>query len=194
MDTELGDAGHAPPLASDDAELEELRRVRRALGKMNQGIENVQRQMKYFNSSVGQTTQLLDLWVQVLSQATHNQGFLLDEDWQGGSMDTARLNDLVQRDARRRQDAERHTREQELRKERELAEARERERQRAENAAMAETAAAKAPGQRPPAGPGRRPPASRGRRRGAGLGGPGRGRGQGTSIPSAGGSRIRPPR
>ncbi|KAJ2416647.1 hypothetical protein GGF41_005475, partial [Coemansia sp. RSA 2531] len=34
-----------------DVELEELRRVRRALGKMNQGIENVQHQLKYFNSN-----------------------------------------------------------------------------------------------------------------------------------------------
>ncbi|KAJ2799124.1 hypothetical protein H4R21_003664, partial [Coemansia helicoidea] len=161
MDTEIGDAGRAPqeepplegappPSGSNDAELEELRRVRRALGKMNQGIENIQHQMKYFNSNVVQTTQLLDLWVRVLSQATHNQGFLLSEDWQGGSMDTARHSGLVERDARRRQEAERQARELELRREQELAEARERERLRAEqHAAMAEAAGTNAPGARP---------------------------------------------
>ncbi|KAJ1734173.1 hypothetical protein LPJ61_001211 [Coemansia biformis] len=129
----------APELGAADAELEELRRVRRALGKMNQGMENVQRQMKYFNSSVGQATQLLDIWVRVLSQATHNQAFLLNEEWQGGSMDTVRLNDLVQRDTRRQQEEERQAREIELRREREreLAEARERDRQRAELATAA---------------------------------------------------------
>ncbi|KAJ2780892.1 hypothetical protein H4R18_003187 [Coemansia javaensis] len=130
------------------AELEELRRVRRALSKTTQGIENVQRQMKYFNNSVSQTTQLLDIWVRVLSQAAHNQAFLLNEDWQGGSMDTAKLNDLIERDLRRRQEAERQAREAALRREQELAEARERERHRAELAAAAAAAEAARPGLR----------------------------------------------
>ncbi|KAJ2815182.1 hypothetical protein IWW50_006902 [Coemansia erecta] len=187
-----------------DAELEELRRVRRALSKMNQGIENVQHQMKYFNSNVSQTTQLLDIWVRVLSQTVHNQGFLQNEEWQGGSMDTAKLNDIIQRDIQRQEEAERQAREAELQREQEIAEAREREKKRAEHALAVENAARQAPKVRPGAMPGRRPPpgpgaATRGRgaigarRGGASSSTRGRGRGRGTSIPTATGSRIRPP-
>ncbi|KAJ2512262.1 hypothetical protein GGI11_004797 [Coemansia sp. RSA 2049] len=89
----------------EDAELEELRRVRRALGKMNQGLENVQHQIKYFNSNVSQTTQLLDIWVRILSQTAHNHAFLSNEDWQGGGIDSAKLSDLARRDLERQQEA-----------------------------------------------------------------------------------------
>ncbi|KAJ2327150.1 hypothetical protein GGI00_004541, partial [Coemansia sp. RSA 2681] len=120
-----------------DIELEELRRVRRALGKMNQGIENVQHQMKYFNSNVSQTTQLLDIWVRILSQTAHNQAFLSNEEWQGGGMDSAKLGDLIQQDLQRQEEAERKIRDAEQKRDRERAEAKERERKRAELAAAA---------------------------------------------------------
>ncbi|KAJ1860837.1 hypothetical protein LPJ73_001215 [Coemansia sp. RSA 2703] len=188
----------------DDIELGELRRVRRALSKMNQGIENVQHQMKYFNSNVSQTTQLLDIWVRILSQTAHNQSFLANEEWHGGSMDTAKLDDLAQRDRMRIEEAERKAREAEAQREREKMEARERERLRAEIAAAAEAAAAqKQQGTRPGLARGRRPPpgpAARGGRgantRGVGARGAARGgRGRGSSIPSVSTeSRIRPPR
>ncbi|KAJ2455375.1 hypothetical protein EV183_000911 [Coemansia sp. RSA 2336] len=184
----------------EDVELEELRRVRRALSKMNQGIENMQQQMKYFNSNVSQTTQLLDLWVRVLSQTVHSQSFLLNEEWHGSSVDSARLNDLVQRDLRRQEEAERVAREAELRREQELAQAREQEKKRAELALAAENAARQQqqqqqqqqpgrsrsgvlPGRRPPPGP-----AARGRR------GAGTRRGASSSIPPGTSSRIRGPR
>ncbi|KAI7824240.1 DASH complex subunit Duo1-domain-containing protein [Kickxella alabastrina] len=141
-----------------DTELEELRRVRRALSKMNQGIENVQHQMKYFNSNVSQTTQLLDIWVRILSQTAHNKAYMANEDWHGGSMDTAKLNDLAQRDRQREEEAERRAMELEERHERERGEARERERRRAE--AVEAEAAARQQTQvtRPGIVPGRRPP------------------------------------
>ncbi|KAJ2849629.1 hypothetical protein IWW36_002492 [Coemansia brasiliensis] len=176
----------------EDVELEELRRVRRALSKMNQGIENMQYQMKYFNSNVSQTTQLLDIWVRVLSQTVHNQGFLLNEEWHGSSLDTAKLNDLIQRDIRRQEEAERLAHEAELRREQELAEAREQEKKRAEQALAAENAARQQPARsRSGVMPGRRPPlgpAARGSRRGAGT------RRGTSSIPPSTNSRIRAPR
>ncbi|KAJ2471142.1 hypothetical protein GGI02_002463, partial [Coemansia sp. RSA 2322] len=122
---------------SADVELEELRRGRRALSKMNQGIENVQHQMKYFNSNVSQTTQLLDIWVRVLSQTAHNQVFVSNEEWQGGGMDSAKLGDLVQRDRQQQEEAERKIRDAEQKRDRERAEARDRERKMAELAAAA---------------------------------------------------------
>ncbi|KAJ2159507.1 hypothetical protein GGF46_002963 [Coemansia sp. RSA 552] len=207
-----GDGGASDNEETADGELEELRRVRRALGKMNQGIENVQDQMKYFNSNLGQTTQLLDIWVRILSQTAHNQRFVLDEEWQGGRMDRAKLEDLVQRDIQRQAEAERQAQEQEARREREQAEARERERQRAEHAtAMAESAASRQAGggQRRGEIPGRRTvgglgSSSRGAETGARQGRiPGRGRGRGrggaagpsgSSVQGVAGSRIRPPR
>ncbi|KAJ2745965.1 hypothetical protein GGI20_001729 [Coemansia sp. BCRC 34301] len=192
-----------------DVELEELRRVRRALGKMNQGIENVQHQMKYFNSNVSQTTQLLDIWVRILSQTAHNQAFLSSDEWQGGGMDSAKLGDLVQRDLQRKEEAERNIRDAEQKRDRERAEAKERERKRAELAAVTAAASAAvandaparqsstrpglARGRRPPPPPSGQPPsgASAGARSARG----GRGRGRGSSISaSATGSRIRPPR
>ncbi|KAJ1819402.1 hypothetical protein LPJ60_003786 [Coemansia sp. RSA 2675] len=192
--------------ADVDVELEELRRVRRALGKMNQGIENVQHQMKYFNSNVSQTTQLLDIWVRILSQTAHNQAFLSSGEWQGGRMDSAKLGDLVQRDLQRQEEAERKARDAEQKREQERAEARERERKRAELAAAA-AAANDMSAQRPPTRPGlvrgRRPPPPRlphsgtvaGARSSASTGARGgSGRGRGSSIPPATGSRIRPPR
>ncbi|KAJ2523113.1 hypothetical protein H4217_000317 [Coemansia sp. RSA 1939] len=128
----------------EDAELEELRRVRRALGKMNQGLENVQHQIKYFNSNVSQTTQLLDIWVRILSQTAHNHAFLSNEDWQGGGIDSAKLSDLARRDLERQQEASRRAREAEAQRARQEAEAKERERQRAELAAAAAAATATA--------------------------------------------------
>ncbi|KAJ1942691.1 hypothetical protein GGF37_002998 [Kickxella alabastrina] len=186
-----------------DTELEELRRVRRALSKMNQGIENVQHQMKYFNSNVSQTTQLLDIWVRILSQTAHNKAYMANEDWHGGSMDTAKLNDLAQRDRQREEEAERRAMELEERHERERGEARERERRRAE--AVEAEAAARQQTQvtRPGIVPGRRPPPGPGARgRGAGTrGGRGRGRGSSSSSsrigsipPATSSSRIWPPR
>ncbi|KAJ2300045.1 hypothetical protein IWW54_006394 [Coemansia sp. RSA 2705] len=160
------------PSEAADAELEELRRVRRALSKMNQGIENVQQQIKYFNSNVSQTTQLLDIWVRVLSQTMHNQRFLLNEDWQGSSMDAAKLDGLIQRDIQRQEAVERQAREAELKREQELAEAREREKQRAELALAAENANRLAARSRAGGMPGRRPPpgpAARGRGAAAGV-------------------------
>ncbi|KAJ1857727.1 hypothetical protein GGH12_000671 [Coemansia sp. RSA 1822] len=184
--SQLGDEHNEECL---DVELEELRRVRRALLKMNQGMENVQRQIKYFNSNVSQTTQLLDIWVRVLSQTMHNQAYLQNPAWHGGQMDTAQLEGLVQRDAQREEEAERKRRakEAEREKEREEAEARrERERRRAEQEAEAVQARPRGVvGRRPPPGP-----AARGRgapnRRGT--------RGRGSLIPPATNSRIRPPR
>ncbi|KAJ2899282.1 hypothetical protein IWW38_001046 [Coemansia aciculifera] len=181
---------------------------------MNQGIENVQHQMKYFNSNVSQTTQLLDIWVRILSQTAHNQVFLSSEEWQGGGMDSAKLGDLVQRDLQRQEEAERKIRDAEQLRDRERAEAKERERKRAELAAAAKTAAAAAndgtarqPSTRPGLLRGRRPPPPPPSGRsasGAGVGARsstatgargGRGRGRGSSIPPpATGSRIRPPR
>ncbi|KAJ1747889.1 hypothetical protein LPJ79_004939 [Coemansia sp. RSA 1821] len=190
-------AANAEQQPVEDVELEELRRVRRALSKMNQGIENMQHQMKYFNSNVSQTTQLLDLWVRVLSQTVHSQSFLLNEEWHGSSMDSARLNDLVQRDLRRQEEAERMAREAELRREHELAQAREQENKRAELARAAENAARQQqqqqqqpdrsrrgvlPGRRPPPGPAVRGRRGAGTRRGA------------SSIPPGTSSRIRAPR
>ncbi|KAJ2595851.1 hypothetical protein H4R99_005175 [Coemansia sp. RSA 1722] len=183
------------PLPVDD-ELDELRRVRRSLGKLNQGLETVQHQMKYFNSNVSQTTQLLDIWVRILSQTAHNQMFLANNEWQGGSMDTAKLGDLVERDRVRIEEKERRAREEVVLRERQVAEARERERLRAE-VAMAE-AVRQQQGTRPGIAGGRRPPpgpAARGR--GARGGARGRGRGRGGVSASSGtttGSRIRPPR
>ncbi|KAJ2493896.1 hypothetical protein IWW37_000282 [Coemansia sp. RSA 2050] len=190
-----------------DMELEELRRVRRALGKMNQGIENVQHQMKYFNSNVSQTTQLLDIWVRILSQTAHNQAFLSSGEWQGGRMDSAKLGDLVQRDLQRQEEAERKARDAEQKREQGRAEAKERERKRAELAATAAAAANDMSARQPPARPGlvrgRQPPpprqphsgAAAGARSGASAGARGgSGRGRGSSIPPATGSRIRPPR
>ncbi|KAJ2829413.1 hypothetical protein FBU31_002705 [Coemansia sp. 'formosensis'] len=188
-----------------DLELEELRRVRRALGKMNQGIENVQHQMKYFNSNVSQTTQLLDIWVRILSQTAHNQAFLSSGDWQGGKMDSAKLGDLVQRDFQRQEEAERKIRDAEQKREHERAEAKERERKRAELAAATAAASAandtsaRQPPTRPGLGRGRRPPPPSstvvGTRSSTATGARGgHGRGRGSSIPPATGSRIRPPR
>ncbi|KAJ2755705.1 hypothetical protein GGI19_001421 [Coemansia pectinata] len=190
-----------------DVELEELRRVRRALGKMNQGIENVQHQMKYFNSNVSQTTQLLDIWVRILSQTAHNQAFLSSGEWQGGKMDSAKLGDLVQRDLQRQEEAERKIRDAEQKRDQERAEAKERERKRAELAAATAAAANDASARQPPTRPGlargRRPPPPSLPRDGSVAGTRsstatatrgGRGRGRGTSIPPATGSRIRPPR
>ncbi|KAJ1989831.1 hypothetical protein GGI25_002645 [Coemansia spiralis] len=198
---------------SVDIELEELRRVRRALSKMNQGIENVQHQIKYFNSNVSQTTQLLDIWVRILSQTAHNQAFVANEDWQGGSMDSAKLEGLIRRDRERQEEANRRLREAEQQKAREVAEAKERERQRAELAAAAGTDTGNAqkgggplrqqahtrsaglfPGRRhlQPGGS-TRVGAGRGRE-GAGASGLRGGRGRGSSIPPpTTGSRI-PPR
>ncbi|KAJ2438008.1 hypothetical protein GGF42_008443 [Coemansia sp. RSA 2424] len=193
-----------------DIELEELRRVRRALGKMNQGIENVQHQMKYFNSNVSQTTQLLDIWVRILSQTAHNQAFLSSEEWQGGGMDSAKLGDLIQQDLQRQEEAERKIRDAEQKRDRERAEAKERERKRAELAAAAAAAAAndasaRQPSTRPGLAHGRRPPLPSGqppsgivagaRPRTATSARGGRGRGRGGAVPPpATGSRIRPPR
>ncbi|KAJ1964183.1 hypothetical protein GGI12_001587 [Dipsacomyces acuminosporus] len=187
-----------------DAELEELRRVRRALSKMNHGIENVQHQIKYFNSNVSQTTQLLDIWVRILSQTAHSQAFLANEEWQGGAMDTVKLNDLVQRDIQRQEEAERREREEEARREMARAEEKERERQRAEAAAAATAAST---GSRPPTRPGirggrRAPPGyARGSSASGARGGPassatrgGRGSGRGRAAAPTASSRIRPPR
>ncbi|KAJ1997190.1 hypothetical protein H4R26_005921 [Coemansia thaxteri] len=171
---------------------------------MNQGIENVQHQMKYFNSNVSQTTQLLDIWVRVLSQTAHNQVFVSNEEWQGGGMDSAKLGDLVQRDRQQQEEAERKIRDAEQKRDRERAEARDRERKMAELAAAAVAASASEAGaatqNRPPTRPGlahgRRPPPG-GLSRGAGAATSargGRGRGSGGSIIPAPGSRIRPPR
>ncbi|KAJ1645087.1 hypothetical protein LPJ64_003308 [Coemansia asiatica] len=167
---------------------------------MNQGIENVQQQMKFFNSNVSQTTQLLDIWIRILSQTAHNQAFLANDEWQGSSMDTAKLNDLVQRDRTRQEEAERRAKESEFQRERMLAEARERERLKAEMAAASESVARQqqntfrpgiATGRRPPLGPAAR--GGRGGARGSSARGRGRGRGV-SSASSATGSRIRPPR
>ncbi|KAJ2080960.1 hypothetical protein GGI09_007681 [Coemansia sp. S100] len=187
-----------------DVELEELRRVRRALGKMNQGIENVQHQLKYFNSNVSQTTQLLDIWVRILSQTAHNQAFLSSGDWHGGRMDSAKLGDLVQRDLQRQEEAERKIRDAEQKRDQERAEAKERERKRAELAAAtaaANDASARQPPTRPGLARGRRPPPPSLPRGGSVAGtrsstatGTRGGRGRGGSIPPATGSRIRPPR
>ncbi|KAJ2807031.1 hypothetical protein H4R20_001452 [Coemansia guatemalensis] len=201
-----GDEGGSEHPGATDFELEELRLVRRALSKMNQGIENVQHQMKYFNSNVSQTTQLLDIWVRILSQTAHNQSFLLNEEWQGSSMDASQLNSLVQRDIQRQEEAERLAQEAELRREQGRLEAVEREKQRAERAA--EASAKQVPKQWPGAASGRRPPngqarggrgaASTGLGRGTATGTRGyrsraRGRGRSTIAPPPGGSRIRPP-
>ncbi|KAJ1904896.1 hypothetical protein LPJ81_002226 [Coemansia sp. IMI 209127] len=199
--------------AIEDAELEELRRVRRALGKMNQGIENVQRQIKYFNSNVSQTTQLLDVWVRILSQTAHNHAFLSSDEWQGGGMDSAKLSDLVQRDLERKEEANRRIRDAELQRAREVAEAKERERQRAEfAAATANASGSQRPGEtRQPlhARSGRVQDAraqSGGYTRGGAIGRSGsavvpgarggRGRGRGSSIPppTARSRRVQPRR
>ncbi|KAJ2557874.1 hypothetical protein EV175_001083 [Coemansia sp. RSA 1933] len=191
----------------EDTELEELRRVRRALGKMNQGIENVQSQIKYFNSNVSQTTQLLDIWVRILSQTAHNHAFLSSDEWQGGGMDSAKLSDLVQRDLERKEEARRRAREAELQRARQEVEAKEREKQRAE---LAAAAAAANSSQR--AGDtrqllharsgrvqsGRIQTGSYGRNGSAAVSGTrgGRGRGRGSSIPppTARGKRVQPRR
>ncbi|KAJ2665438.1 hypothetical protein IWW48_000327 [Coemansia sp. RSA 1200] len=194
----------------EDAELEELRRVRRALGKMNQGLENVQHQIKYFNSNVSQTTQLLDIWVRILSQTAHNHAFLSNEDWQGGGIDSAKLSDLARRDLERQQEASRRAREAEAQRTRQEAEAKERERQRAELAAAA-TAAATAnsshsrqplhtrsgriQGRRAQSGGGYGRDGSAAVSASGGTARGGRGRGRGSSIPPpAASGRARPPR
>ncbi|KAJ1736696.1 hypothetical protein LPJ72_001166 [Coemansia sp. Benny D160-2] len=211
---EQGGAG-AHEGTSEDAELEELRRVRRALGKMNQGLENVQHQIKYFNSNVSQTTQLLDIWVRILSQTAHNHAFLSNEDWQGGGIDSAKLSDLARRDLERQQEASRRAREAEVQRTRQEAEAKERERQRAELAAAAAaatataTATANSSQSRQPLHTrsgriqGRRAQSGGGYGRGrlatvsasGGTARGGRGRGRGSSIPPPTASgRERPPR
>ncbi|KAJ2553911.1 hypothetical protein IWW35_001569 [Coemansia sp. RSA 1878] len=184
--SQLGDEQHEDIA---DVELDELRRVRRALLKMNQGMENVQRQIKYFNSNVSQTTQLLDIWVRVLSQTMHNQGYLQNPEWHGGQTDIAQLEGLVQRDIQREEEAERKRRAAEMEREereKEARERREREHRRAEQEAEARTTQVR------PRGVGRRPPpgpAARGR------GAPTRrGTQRGSLIPPATNSRIRPPR
>ncbi|PIA14721.1 hypothetical protein COEREDRAFT_82598 [Coemansia reversa NRRL 1564] len=193
--------------AATDFELEELRLVRRVLSKINQGIENVQHQMKYFNSNVSQTTQLLDIWVRILSQTAHNQSFLLNGEWRGSSMDATQLNNLLQRDMQRQEEAERQAQAQEaeLKREQERVEARERERQSAELAT--EYATKQVPSQWLGPALGRRPltgqargkrGATSGSRRGAatstrGYRGRARSRGRSTIVPSPGSSRIQPP-
>ncbi|KAJ1935786.1 hypothetical protein FBU59_005273 [Linderina macrospora] len=172
---------------------------------MNQGLENVQHQLKYFNSNVGQTTQLLDTWVRILSQTSHNQSFLSNDAWQGGSNDTVRLTELVQRDFDRRQEEERKEREEAERREREAAEALVRERRRAEAIASQQQKP-----ERPPVHAGLRPgyrgssrPSSVGVGSGVGRGsrivGGGRGRGsmrgvRGRALPPSVRSQIQPPK
>ncbi|ORX73808.1 hypothetical protein DL89DRAFT_263810 [Linderina pennispora] len=175
---------------------------------MNQGLENVQHQLKYFNSNVGQTTQLLDAWVRILSQTSHNLSFLANDAWQGGSKDTEKLAELAQRDLERQEEEKRREREEAERREKEAAEELERKRRRAEALASHQQNP-----RRPPVHAGIRP-GSRGLPRPAGTGagsrigrgggvasGRGRVRGRGLSrgvrgraLPSDVRSRIQPPK
>ncbi|KAJ1921231.1 hypothetical protein H4219_000830 [Mycoemilia scoparia] len=142
-----------------DSNIAQLRQIRLALTKVNDGLENVAHQVKYFNSNMSQTSQILDSWINIMSQTIHAYGFLSDPQWQGGKMDDLVVNEIKQ---------------QQLQKEQEEQERREIERlQREEEAARAAKAAAEAA--KIPVHPGI-PPRSgyssiRGRGRGRGIAG-----------------------
>ncbi|KAJ1674414.1 hypothetical protein EV182_003322, partial [Spiromyces aspiralis] len=114
--------------AMDDGELSmeelsedirQLRQVRLAITKINEGLENVRQQTRYFNSNMSQTSQLLDTWIDIISQVVHTHEFLSDDGWQGGTMDELRVNELKEMQRQREFEEQRRLEQERLQAEQE---------------------------------------------------------------------------
>ena len=93
------------PLAREDQlrkELATLKTLNGHLSTMLTSLEAAQGSMGTINSTVAQSSTLLNTWTRILSQTEHNQRLILNPGWQGASTDAAEIAaDEARREAER---------------------------------------------------------------------------------------------
>ncbi|PVU93794.1 hypothetical protein BB561_003043 [Smittium simulii] len=90
-----------------DKEQEQLEELNKVFTRVTVSLDSFLVQLKNFNANVNQTSQLLDLWADILAQTTFNYNIISEPGWEGGSQDKLNLEQLLEQE-RLQQEQEQH--------------------------------------------------------------------------------------
>ncbi|PVU89732.1 hypothetical protein BB559_000474 [Furculomyces boomerangus] len=76
-------------------ELENLRAVSKTFEEITDALESFKGQLQGFYENVDQTSQLLDMWSDIMAQSAFNYKIISEPDWLGGSNDEKILQEIL---------------------------------------------------------------------------------------------------
>ncbi|CAG8646299.1 9924_t:CDS:2 [Acaulospora morrowiae] len=76
-------------------ELETLRKTNETFSKINNNMDQANENLQQFSNTVDQTDQLLDIWINILSQSISTQQILSDPLWQGSTAEKIHILEQV---------------------------------------------------------------------------------------------------
>ncbi|CAG8546569.1 1188_t:CDS:2 [Ambispora leptoticha] len=94
-------------------EYNDLVAINKTFSKVNENLQEARNKLRQFTKNIEQTDELLDLWINILSQSTHTQQLLSDPSWEGITEERRRIIEETEREEKERQDREKEAHERE---------------------------------------------------------------------------------
>ncbi|PVV00666.1 hypothetical protein BB560_004941 [Smittium megazygosporum] len=81
---------------ADEREQDDLVAISKVFTEITDALTSLQGQLRNFNENVNQTSQILDLWADIMAQTTFNHNIFSEPGWLGGTQDKETLQQLIE--------------------------------------------------------------------------------------------------